>query len=143
MTRAPKPMYTNQTWGTTAELNERLEEVDSKEITGRNTNVMYAPPGNNQNFEAPPEEITQEQAAEIVANQGGQENILAIDRITERPDENINTGIADIPANAVIQNAEGFPVMRPGTEYKNSDLAAAWVKSGFNDDILNILIRMT
>ena len=57
-------------YGTTAELNERLEEVDSKEITGRNTNVMYAPPGNNQNFEAPPEEITQEQAAEIVANHG-------------------------------------------------------------------------
>ena len=42
MTRAPKPMYTNQTWGTTEELNERLRDVDNKEITGRNNNIPPA-----------------------------------------------------------------------------------------------------
>ena len=42
MTRAPKPMYTNQTYGTTEELNKRLRDVDNKEITGRNNNLPPA-----------------------------------------------------------------------------------------------------
>ena len=45
MTRAPKPMYTNQTYGTTEDLNKRLRNVDNvnfKEITGRNNNLPPA-----------------------------------------------------------------------------------------------------
>ena len=69
---------------------------------------------------------------------------LAIDRPTENMQENIMTGAQTIqPGNYTVSNAQDFPIARPGTEYKNSDMVSAYVQSGFNDDILNILIRTT
>ena len=140
MTRAPK--YTNQMYGTTEELNERLEQVDSKEITGRNNNVMYAPPGNNQNFEE--ERVTEKIIEEPDKGKGKGDMLeVSVDRATERPVEDIMQGaVTQLPANMALRMNK-FPFARPGVENKNTDLAAAWVKSGFNDDILNILIRMT
>jgi len=68
----------------------------------------------------------------------------SIDRPTERQQESIMTGAQTIqPGNYTVSNAQKFPIARPGTEYKNSDMVSAWVGSGFNDDILNILIRTT
>ena len=59
-------------------------------------------------------------------------------------EENIMTGAQTIqPGNFTVSNAQDFPIARPGTEYKNSDMVSAYVQSGFNDDILNILIRTT
>lgn len=67
-----------------------------------------------------------------------------IDRPTERQEESIMTGAQTIqPGNYTVSNAQNFPIARPGTEYKNSDMVSAYVQSGFNDDILNILIRTT
>ena len=67
-----------------------------------------------------------------------------IDRATERQDESIMTGAQTIqPGNFTVSNAQNFPIARPGTEYKNSDMVSAYVQSGFNDDILNILLRTT
>jgi hypothetical protein len=68
----------------------------------------------------------------------------SIDRPTEKMEENIMTGAQTIqPGNFTVSNAQNFPIARPGTEYKNSDMVSAYVQSGFNDDILNILIRTT
>ena len=67
-----------------------------------------------------------------------------IDRATEREEESIMTGAETIqPGNYAVSNSQNFPIARPGTEYKNADMVSAYVKSGFNDDILNILIRTT
>ena len=66
----------------------------------------------------------------------------ALDRPTERQEESIMTGAQTIqPGNYTVSNAQNFPIARPGTEYKNSDMVSAYVQSGFDDDILNILIR--
>ena len=66
----------------------------------------------------------------------------ALDRPTERQKESIMTGAQTIqPGNYTVSNAQNFPIARPGTEYKNSDMVSAYVQSGFDDDILNILIR--
>ena len=66
----------------------------------------------------------------------------AIDRATERQEESIMTGAETIqPGNYTIRNEQNFTIARPGTEYKNSDMVSAYVQSGFDDDILNILIR--
>ena len=63
MTRAPKPMYTNQTYGTTEELNERQRDVDNKEITGRNNNL-------------PPAAVnTQDNVNNAVVNPGQEETV--------------------------------------------------------------------
>lgn len=67
-----------------------------------------------------------------------------IDRPTEKITENIMTGANTLkPGNYTLADAQNFPIARPGTEYKNSDMVSAYVQSGFNDDILNILIRTT
>lgn len=66
----------------------------------------------------------------------------ALDRPTERQEESIMTGAQTIqPGNYTVSNAQNFPIARPGTEYKNSDMVSAYVQSDFDDDILNILIR--
>ena len=68
----------------------------------------------------------------------------AIDRPTERQEESIMTGAQTIqPSNFTVSNSQGNVIARPGTQYKNSDMVSAYVQSGFNDDILNILIRTT
>lgn len=65
-----------------------------------------------------------------------------LDRATEKINENILTGAMPLrPGNITIQDESGFPIARPNTEFKNSDMVSAYVQSGFNDDILNILIR--
>ena len=70
--------------------------------------------------------------------------LQSIDRPTEKMEENIMTGAQTIqPGNFTVSNAQNFPIARPGTEYKNSDMVSAYVQSGFNDDILNILLRTT
>lgn len=67
-----------------------------------------------------------------------------IDRPTEKITENIMTGVSSLkPGNYTVADAQNFPIARPGTEYKNSDMVSAYVQSGFNDDILNILLRTT
>jgi hypothetical protein len=67
-----------------------------------------------------------------------------IDRPTEKQEESIMTGAQTIqPGNFTVSNSQGNIIARPGTQYKNSDMASAYVQSDFNDDILNILIRTT
>ena len=67
-----------------------------------------------------------------------------IDRPTEKQEESIMTGAQTIqPGNFTVSNSQGNIIARPGTQYKNSDMSSAYVQSGFNDDILNILIRTT
>tara|TARA_R110002020_G_scaffold20976_3_gene70945 strand:+ start:186 stop:614 length:429 start_codon:yes stop_codon:yes gene_type:complete len=65
-----------------------------------------------------------------------------LDRATENADENILTGAMPLrPQNITVQDENGFPIARPNAEFRNSDMVSAYVQSGFNDDILNILIR--
>lgn len=67
-----------------------------------------------------------------------------IDRATEREQESIMAGATSLkPGNYTVADAQNFPIARPGTEYKDSDMVSAYVQSGFNDDILNILLRIT
>ena len=65
-----------------------------------------------------------------------------LDRATENVDENILAGAMPLrPGNITVQDENGFPIARPNAEFRNSDMVSAYVQSGFNDDILNILIR--
>tara|TARA_R110002020_G_scaffold297103_1_gene512892 strand:+ start:518 stop:967 length:450 start_codon:yes stop_codon:yes gene_type:complete len=147
MTRAPKPVYTNQPYGTTGDLNKRMLDIDAKEVTGRNNNIPPASintTDNTRTVEAPEQRVSQVTGQENVTTTSMPTNMQLgnLDRATENINENILTGAMPLrPQNITIQDENGFPIARPNAEFKNSDMVSAYVQSGFNDDILNILIR--
>ena len=98
MTRAPKPVYNNQPYGTTGDLNKRMLDIDAKEITGRNNNIPPASintTDNTRTVEAPENEVAQitgQQGVTASPMLGQPTSMLDILRDTEFANENVTTG---------------------------------------------------
>ena len=102
MTRAPKPMYTNQTYGTTEELNERLRDVDNKEITGRNNNLPPAAVNTTdqtrtiQPVEEEVAQITGQEGVSPVSGLGQTTNMLDVLRDSDFANEDVTAGASPV-----------------------------------------------
>tara|TARA_Y100001973_G_C5188192_1_gene329202 strand:+ start:276 stop:686 length:411 start_codon:yes stop_codon:yes gene_type:complete len=102
MTRAPKPMYTNQTYGTTEELNRRLRDVDNKEITGRNNNLPPASINTTdqtrtiQPVEEEVAQITGQEGVSPVSNLGQTTNMLDVLRDSDFANEDATAGASPV-----------------------------------------------
>ncbi len=102
MTRAPKPMYTNQTYGTTEELNERLRDVDNKEITGRNNNLPPAAVNTTdqtrtiQPVEEEVAQITGQEGVSPVSDLGQTTNMLDVLRDSDFANEDVTAGASPV-----------------------------------------------
>ena len=102
MTRAPKPMYTNQTYGTTEELNERLRDVDNKEITGRNNNLPPAAVNTTdqtrtiQPVEEEVAQITGQEGVSPVSDLGQTTNMLDVLRDSDFANEDATAGASPV-----------------------------------------------
>lgn len=102
MTRAPKPMYTNQTYGTTEELNKRLRDVDNKEITGRNNNLPPAAVNTTdqtrtiQPVEEEVAQITGQEGVSPVSDLGQTTNMLDVLRDSDFANEDATAGASPV-----------------------------------------------
>lgn len=102
MTRAPKPMYTNQTYGTTEELNKRLRDVDNKEITGRNNNLPPAAVNTTdqtrtiQPVEEEVAQITGQEGVSPVSGLGQTTNMLDVLRDSDFANEDATAGASPV-----------------------------------------------
>ena len=102
MTRAPKPMYTNQTYGTTEELNKRLRDVDNKEITGRNNNLPPAAVNTTdqtrtiQPVEEEVAQITGQEGVSPVSDLGQTTNMLNVLRDSDFANEDATAGASPV-----------------------------------------------
>tara|TARA_R100000458_G_C8199365_1_gene190391 strand:- start:313 stop:702 length:390 start_codon:yes stop_codon:yes gene_type:complete len=95
-------MYTNQTYGTTEELNERLRDVDNKEITGRNNNLPPAAVNTTdqtrtiQPVEEEVAQITGQEGVSPVSDLGQTTNMLDVLRDSDFANEDVTAGASPV-----------------------------------------------